>query len=346
MEKIEIKGHSKYFFLASFLLLVVISLVIIWPFFTIVLGSIVIAYVFYPVYKKLCLLVKNQNIASLLMSLFILALLIFPIFILANSLIRESAGLFYLIRNVNLGVEDLTDTFIFKYLSENVDIANYIKNALSKLSIEILQKTDSFVIALPGKIINIFVMFFMIFYLFKDGEKVVESIKRELPLKEKYKQDLIKKFSDTIYATVYGVLGAAFLQAAAALLGYYIFQANSPLFLAFLTFLAALIPFVGSALVWFPVAVIHLITGQSFNGIGLIIYGTLVIASIDNLIKPMIMGRKSNMHPVLALLGILGGLQVFGLIGIVIGPLSLAILLVFFDFYLIEKKEAQIVFKK
>ena len=231
-------------------------------------------------------------------------------------------------------------------MSENVDIADYIKNALNKLSIEILQRTDNFIIALPAKIINIFVMFFIIFYLFKDGEKVVDAVKKELPLKEKYKYELIRKFSDTTYATVYGVLGAAFLQAIAALIGYYFFQINSPLFLTFLTFLAALIPFIGSALIWLPVAIIQLIGGDSFNGVGLIIYGTLIIGSIDNIMKPMIIGRKSKMHPVLTLLGILGGLQIFGLIGIIIGPLSLAILVVFFDFYLIEKREAQIVFKK
>src|SRR3989344_2725448 len=346
MEKIEIKGHSRYFFLASFILIIIIALVIIRPFFTTILGSMVIAYIFYPLYKRLEFLIKNKNLASLLISLLILFLLIFPILIIANSLIKESAGLFYLIRNINLDVEKFTNTYFFKYLSENVDIADYIKNALNKLSIEILQRTDNFIIALPAKIINIFVMFFIIFYLFKDGEKVVDAVKKELPLKEKYKYELIRKFSDTTYATVYGVLGAAFLQAIAALIGYYFFQINSPLFLTFLTFLAALIPFIGSALIWLPVAIIQLIGGDSFNGVGLIIYGTLIIGSIDNIMKPMIIGRKSKMHPVLTLLGILGGLQIFGLIGIIIGPLSLAILVVFFDFYLIEKREAQIVFKK
>ena len=346
MEKIEIKGHSRYFFVASFILLIIISLVIIWPFFTTILGSMVLAYVFYPLYNKLLLYVKNKTLTAFLLSFFILILLIIPIVILANSLIRESAGLFYLIRNVNLGVEDLTNTFLFKYLSENVDLSAYIKNALNKFSIEILQQTDNFIIALPLKLVNLFVMFFIIFYLFKDGKRVVESVKKELPLREKYKQDLIRKFSDTVYATVYGVLGAAFMQAISALIGFYIFQVNSPLFLAFLIFLAALLPFVGSALIWLPVAILKLVASENFNGIGLIIYGVLVISSIDNIMRPIIMGKKSKIHPVLALLGILGGLKIFGLIGVVIGPLSLAILMVFFDFYLIEKKEAQIVFKK
>jgi predicted PurR-regulated permease PerM len=345
MEKIEIKGHSKYFFIASFVILVLISLVIIWPFFTTILGSMIITYIFYPLYSRLLLLTKNKNLSAFFMSVFILLLLIFPAIILANTLIRESAGLFYLIRNVNLGVEEFTNTFLFKYLSENVDLTSYIKSALNTFSIEILQRTDNFIFALPSKILNFFVMFFVMFFLFKDGRHMVEKIKDELPLREKYKQDLSKKFSDTIYATVYGVLGAAFLQGIFALIGFFIFGANSPLFLAFLTFISALLPFVGSALIWLPVSIVKLVSGDNFNGIGLIIYGILVISSIDNVIKPMIMGKKSKMHPALALLGILGGLQVFGIIGIVIGPLSMAILVVFFDFYLIEKKEAQIFIK-
>ncbi len=345
MEKIEIKGHSKYFFLASFVILVLIALVIIWPFFTTILGSMIITYIFYPLYNRLLLFTKNKNLAAFVMSVFILILLTFPAIILANTLIRESAGLFYFIRNVNVGVEEFTNTYLFKYLSENVDLTSYIKSALNTFSIEILQRTDNFIFELPSKALNFFVMFFVMFFLFKDGKHLVEKIKNELPLREKYKQDLSRKFSDTIYATVYGVLGAAFLQGTFALIGYFIFQANSPLFLAFLTFISALLPFIGSALIWLPVSILKLISGDNFNGIGLIIYGILVISSIDNIIKPMIMGKKSKMHPALALLGILGGLQVFGIIGIVIGPLSMAILVVFFDFYLIEKKEAQIFIK-
>src|SRR3989344_2692188 len=345
MEKIEIKGHSKYFFIASFILLIIISLVIIWPFFTTILGSILLAYIFYPFYNKLFLLIKNKNAASFIVSFVILLLLVGPILIATNAIIKESAALFYNIRDINIGIEDLSKNFLSKYFFEGIDIANYLKSSLNKLSIGILQKTDSFILGLPEKIINFFIMFFIIFYLFKDGKNLVDKIKRELPLKEKYKQGLIKKFDDTLYATIYGLLVASFVQGIFAIIGFYIFNIQSPLLLGFLTFIAAILPLVGSALIWLPTAIIKIISGDSFNGIGLLIYSILVISSVDNIIKAKIIEKKSKLHPVLALLGVLGGLQIFGLIGVIIGPLSIAILMVFFEFYIIEKREAQIIFK-
>lgn len=346
MNKLEIKGHSRHFFIASFILIIILSLTIISPFFTTLLGSVTITYIFYPLYNKLFILIKNKNIASLLTSLLILLILIVPLTISANSLIKESVGLFYEIRNINLGIEDLSNTVLSKYIDENIELADYVKSGLSKLSLTILRQSDDFLLSLPGKIINFFVMFFIIFFLFKDGRHIVEKIKKELPLREKYKQSLVKSVDETIYATVYGVLGAAFFQSLAAIIGFYIFQVKSPLFLGFLIFLTAILPFFGSALVWLPVAIIKLISGDNTNGIGLLIYGVLVISSVDNLIKVKIIGSGAKLHPILSLLGVLGGLNVFGLLGIIIGPLSLAILMVFFEFYLDEKKELECSNKK
>lgn len=341
MDKLEIKGHSKYFFIASFIILILLSLMIIFPFITTLLGSIVIAYIFYPVYNKLFLFTKNKNISSLLVSLLILLLIIIPVIIIANSVIRESVGLFYQIRNINVGIEDLSTTVITKYFGENIEIADYIKNALSKLSVSILKQTDDFIVELPSKIVNLFVMFFMIFFLFKDGKNFVEHIKKELPLKEKYKESLIRSIDNTVYATVYGVIGAAFAQSVAAYVGFYIFQVSSPLFLGFLIFLTSILPFFGSALVWLPVVIIKIISGDNFNGIGLLIYSIIVISSIDNIIKVKIIEQGAKLHPVFSLLGVLGGLQIFGLFGVIIGPLSLALMTTFFEFYMNEKKESR-----
>ena len=318
MDKIEIKGHSKYFFIATFLLFIIISVVIIFPFFTTILGSIIITYIFYPLYTWLLGKIKNKNLASLIVSLFILIILVVPIMIATNAIIHEAVGLFYEIRKINLGIEDFSNTILSKYIGESIEISEYFRSALNKLSLTILQQTDDFILKLPEKLINFFVMFFIIFFLFKDGKSFVEYAKNELPLREKYKQILVRNISNTVYATVYGVLGAAFAQGLVAVLGFYIFNVNSPLFLGFLIFIAAIIPFFGSALIWLPVAIIKIISGDNFNGIGLLIYGIVAISSIDNLIKVKIIESGTKLHPILSLLGVLGGLQIFGLLGVVV----------------------------
>jgi len=337
----EIGEHSKYFFLIVFLMLIALAVYLVWPYLITIFGSIVMTYVFYPIYKKLLVITKNKNLASFLVSLFLLLILVVPVVIIANTIIQESVGLFYQIRNLNVGIEETMQKFVARYFEDNIEIPGFISSSLSKLSISLLQRTDTFVLGLPGKIIHLFVMFFIIFFLFKDGKDLVDKIKKEIPLKDKYKKDLVTKFDDTLYATVYGLLLASFIQSILAVIGFYIFDIGSPLLLGFLIFITSMLPFLGAAFIWLPAAIIKLVVGDSFNGIGLLIYGIVIISSIDNLIKIKIIEKKSKLHPVLALLGVLGGLQLFGLSGIILGPLSLAILVVFFDFYLIEKNESK-----
>ncbi|MBI2672365.1 AI-2E family transporter [Candidatus Woesearchaeota archaeon] len=341
MAGFEIGEHSKYFFLIAFFAVIVLGIFIVWPFLITIFGSIVLTYIFYPIYRKLLVLTKNKNLASFLVSLFLLLLLVVPIIIAANSVLQESVGLFYQIRNINVGVEDVLQKFISRYFEDNIEVPAYITSSLNKLSIFLLQKTDTFILGIPGKILNLFVMFFIIFFLFKDGKDLVEKLKSELPLKERYKKDLIKKFDNTLYATVYGLLVASFVQSILAMIGFYIFDVSSPLLLGFLVFISSMLPFLGAAFIWLPAAIVKLATGDNFNGIGLLIYGTAAISLIDNVIKVKVIEKKSELHPALALLGVLGGLHLFGLTGILLGPLSLALMVVFFDFYLIEKKEAK-----
>ena len=101
----------------------------------------------------------------------------------------------------------------------------------------------------------------------------------------------------------------------------------------------AMLPFIGAAFIWFPASLFKLASGETTNGIGLLLYGLFIVSTIDNIIRPKIIGSRSKVHPSLILIGALGGIKLFGLIGIVVGPLILAILTVFFDLYLSEDYE-------
>ena len=119
MENNRVKGHSKYFFIVSFLLVIILSLAVIYPFLTTILGSMIITYIFYPLYYKLFLLTKNKTFSAFFMSFIILLLLIVPIFIVANAFLKESVGLFYNIRNINTGIEEISKSFLLKHFENN-----------------------------------------------------------------------------------------------------------------------------------------------------------------------------------------------------------------------------------
>lgn len=331
---LDVKQHSKYFFTASFVVILGISLYILYPYYTSIAASILLAYVFYPVYRKSKNVIRNRYVAAFCMALFIVIITAIPILFVANAMVNESVQFFYKVREIDLG--DISAK-VSKYLGQNIDLNFYFKDVLNNLSIAIMKGASDFILSLPQKILDVFVMLFVTFYLFLDGKYLIHRLSDALPLKYEYKEGLFRKFSDVIFATVYGVIITAIIQGSVGALGLWIFGVKSPILWGIVMIIAAMIPFVGPAFIWLPAALAKIFAGDNFNGFGLLFFGLLIVSTIDNIVRPKIIGSRGKMHPVLVLLGVLGGLKVFGLVGIVFGPLVLAITMVFLEFYLSEK---------
>ena len=175
------------------------------------------------------------------------------------------------------------------------------------------------------------------FYLFKDGEKVVKDIKEVMPLRVEYKERLFKRVGNVSYAILYGHVVTALIQGVVGTIGLLIIGVKSALLWGLVMMIFALVPFVGTPIVWIPLGLIEFISGNPAKGILVLLYGALVISSIDNIIKPRIIGKKAQVHPVLILLGVLGGIKMFGFVGLMFGPLLLALLLVLLDLYQVDR---------
>ena len=131
----------------------------------------------------------------------------------------------------------------------------------------------------------------------------------------------------------------AIIQGAVGALGLWLFRAPSPVILGIVMVILIILPVVGAVLIWLPIAIIKILQGDMFNGIGLLLFGILILSTIDNFIRPKIIGTRAKIHPVIILIGVLGGIELFGIIGMVLGPLILGILSVFLEFYIQEKSE-------
>lgn len=332
----NLKEQSKYFFVACFIGMILLAFLIVKPFLVAVLASIILTYVFYPIYRRVNKVIKNKNLCASLISLLVILMIIGPTLFAANAIINESVNFYH---NVNdIEIEEISHAFS-RYFGENIDLNFYFKEIVNNVSIAIMTGTSDFLLSIPQKLIVAFVVFFIMFYLFKDGDKLVAKVKRELPLKESHKASIAKKFNNMIYAMVYGLIVTAVIQGTIGAIGLWVFKVPSPILLGIVMIILAILPFVGAWLVWFPAAILQILRGDSFNGIGLLLYGFFIVSTIDNIIRPRLIGRRANIHPVLILLGVLGGIEMFGLIGIILGPLILAIFTVFLDIYLSEKHE-------
>jgi predicted PurR-regulated permease PerM len=175
--------------------------------------------------------------------------------------------------------------------------------------------------------LGVFVMIVSLYYFLADGPAMIRAIMRLSPLDDKYEEQLIDQFGNVTRAVVVATLLSALVQGLLAGAGFYFAGVDSVFLLTVLAMLFAIIPFIGSAGVWVPVCLwIYFVQERTAPAIILAIYCGGVVSSVDNIIKPLVLHGRSNIHPLLALLSVLGGVQALGPIGIIVGPMAVAFL--------------------
>ena len=226
------------------------------------------------------------------------------------------------------------------------DVDYYIQATIEKILGFIMENASKFLIAVPSIFLNFFVMVFVIYYLLKDGDRITSRIKGMLPLKEAHKERVLITFHDITYGVFYGNISVAVIQGILGSIGFLVLGIPSPFLWGFVMMLFALIPYFGTAIIWLPAALNLVFIGYLQNdnsfiirGVILIFYGAVIISGIDNILKPKLIGSKADIHPILVLLGVLGGLSLFGFLGLILGPIMLALLMTLVGIYEEEKSE-------
>ncbi len=329
--------HSKYVFIFLLLIIIFVSFLILKPFLTPILASFILTYLFYPLYNLLNKLTKQKTISSLITCFIIILIIFIPLIFVTNILVSEALDFYNTIRSTELTkLSDLSK----KITGSSVDVHYYISEVLKSATLFLINFASQSVLSIPKLILQFFVMIFLMFYLFKEGPWLIERIKSFVPLHKKDKEDLFKEIANVSYATLYGLVVTAIIQGIIAGIGYYVFNIPSALLWGIVTAIVAMLPIVGTALVWVPIGVFQLLSNNLYSGVGILLYGTIVISTIDNIVRPKIIGKHAKIHPAIILLGIVGGIPLFGFIGIIIGPLLLSILIAFLKLYKGERIEA------
>jgi predicted PurR-regulated permease PerM len=178
-----------------------------------------------------------------------------------------------------------------------------------------------------GAIVKAFFVVFTMYYLFRDGEKIVRRLPAALPLSKDQSEAIILRTQEVVSASVYGVVTIASLQGLLGGLAFWILGIPSPLLWAVLMTFVCMIPVAGSFLVWGPLSIYLMVNGHWTKAVLLIIWGALVVSTIDNFLRPKLIRNQTKLHELFVFFSVLGGLSVFGLLGIVLGPVVLAITL-------------------
>ena len=312
-----------------------LSFFIFKPYLGALFVAVVFAIVFRSVYEWLRKKVKREGLASFL-TLFILFLVILIPATVFGFFIFDDAQDLYQSAGVGAPVLQRLDQAL-------IPIENYVQKVIPSFNINVssyLHATLSFLVdnlgsvfsRAVGMVFQTFIMLLALFFLFRDGTQFRSFIISLSPLANEYDERILKRMERAISSVVKGKLLIILIQGILASVGFFIFGVPSPVLWGALTSIAALIPAVGVAVVFIP-AVAYLFVTSGFGGaVGLLIFG-VAIGAIDNLLGPALYEKGLEMHPLIILLSVLGGLVLFGPIGFLAGPVTLSLLLALLDIY-------------
>ncbi len=338
------------------LLLVAVSLGFGWillPFFGAVLWGVIIAVLFTPLQRRLAArLGRRPTLATLLTLLVIVFLVLPPLLLVVVTLAREGAAVFQAMQSGELDfarmfrqIVDALPPWVRDLMARfGLDDMSALLQRLSTLAAQVGQ-------ALGGQLLgagqgtlhfvaSFFIALYLAYFLMRDGPALARRMNAAIPLDVAHKRQLLAKFTTVIRATVKGNVVVALTQGALGGLAFWALDVRGALLWAVLMAFLSLLPAVGAGLIWGPVAVYLIVTGSLLQGTLLVAYGVFVIGLVDNLLRPILVGKDTRMPDYVVLISTLGGMSLFGLNGFVIGPLLAAMFIAVWGIYADERGSA------
>ncbi|MBT3418959.1 MAG: AI-2E family transporter [Candidatus Magasanikbacteria bacterium] len=321
------------------------------PFFYPIFWAAVIAVMFYPLYKFLGKYITIPSLNTMITILLIIVTLFIPLSLITFLTTTQSINLYQTVTTnpeTFLDVNTISTRFEGSFLEPlllNIrgTWVEYANQAAEKTSLFIFENTKEFFTLLENIknltttalkfIAMVFIMFYCLYYFLKDGKSILEKASYLSPLGDKYEHKLFEKFTSTTKATLKSTLIVGGIQGALGGIIFWITGIEGAFVWAIIMVILSIIPAIGAFLVWFPAGVIMLALGNTWEGILILLFGGIVISMIDNLLRPPLIGKDTQMHPVIILFSTLGGIIVFGVSGFVIGPIIAALFLSVLSIY-------------
>lgn len=330
-------------------MLIVVSLAFGWillPFYGAVFWGSVLAIIFTPFYRRvLVILNQRQNLAALTTLLLCLIMVILPVTLIATSLLQEGVDIYQRIQSgkLNFGayfqqIMGALPSWMVHFL-DSVGLTNIseLKDMLSNGALQGSQLIATEALNMGQNtfkfIISFGIMLYLLFFLLRDGTILSAKIKQAIPLSMEYKRHLFSKFTTVVRATVKGNIAVAAVQGTLGGVMFSFLGIQGALLWGFVMAFLSLVPAVGAGLIWAPVAIYFLLTGALWQGITLVAFGVLVIGMVDNVLRPILVGKDTQLPDYVVLISTLGGMVVFGLNGFVIGPVIAALFISGWDLF-------------
>jgi predicted PurR-regulated permease PerM len=321
---------------ALLLVTVGILVLLIWlPFLKLLALGAILAVLFHPVYKRLAVRFKSPGWAAFATIILIILVVLGPLYLFGQVLFNEVVGLYghYKAGDLVFSKDAFVQNLPPQIQNWAADFLNDISLRLSSLAGGAFASAQSIISNVTTFVISLVLVMFTTYYLLKDGAKLKDYVDPIMPLSEEKGNVLAERIDMAISGIIKGQFLVGLAQGIVGTIGFLIFGVPQAFLWGLFTFLAALVPTFGTSLALIPAVLYLLITGHTGQGIGMAIWGIFAVGLIDNFMAPKLIGSRTNLHPLLVLFSVIGGLQFFGVLGFLLGPILMAVFMALLDTY-------------
>lgn len=279
---------------------------------------------------------QNESIGALVTTVLVLLIIILPLLFIISSLVNEAVSIYSIVDQGDIGIENS----LYQIESKvgmvlpgfELNFTEYLTQAATWLS----TKVGAIFAGTASTIFLFFIAMIGSFYLFRDGETFTKKLVVISPLPDEEDELILRRLAQAVRSVATGVVAIAMIQGTLTGIGLWIFGFERAVLWGFFAAFGALIPSVGTSIVFIPAIAYLLFTGAYVSAVGLAVWGMLAVGIIDNLLGPYLMSRGNKLHPFVILLSVLGGISVFGPIGFIVGPVVVSLFMVLLELYSIH----------
>ena len=314
----------------AFLLgIIIIASLILKPIIIPILFGLLFGYIFSPIHKRIQKYLKWKSLSTSLVLIGLVSVLAIPLIYIIPLLVKQIFDTYVLLQNFNFNsiIQEFIQGDIATSLALNLD------NIIGQIFSTVLNQFTIFLVNLPSFLLQFSVFLFVFYFTLRDMDQLKNYFSELSPFSETTGKKFMTEFRGITNAIIFGQILIGLIQGLAVGVALFFLGVPKVLVLTFLASIVSVIPVLGSWLVWLPVGVYLITTGQTFSGIFLLLYGTFFVSIIDNILRPYFLSRNSSLPIALSVIGTIGGLYFFGIAGLLLGPLIMAYVLIIIEFY-------------
>ncbi|MBR9704480.1 AI-2E family transporter [Candidatus Pacearchaeota archaeon] len=342
IDKERVKDLVTYILIIGLLIL---AAIILRPIIIAIVYGLLFAYILFPVNKLFKKIFKNEFLSAFLVCLALFIIIAIVMGLIIGTLLDQLIDFYF-----SLSSTDLTGklTEIFNKLPFPAEVtsslADNLRTSISNLLFSFLDQFNKFILDLPELALRFLVFLFVFFFALKDGEKGINYLKSVSPLRKDTEEKFLYRFKNITNSVLLGQILVGIIQGLTAGVGFFIFGVPNAFLFTIIAIFASIIPLIGPWLVWLPISLYLFTVGRPEIAFGFFIYNLFLTSLIDNVIRPFIVSKRTELNSAIIVVGMVGGFLVFGILGLIIGPLIIAYILLMLEIY--KKKNLDPILKK